>query len=137
MPNFKKDSLNIKNEQVVQASTLTKSWLEKISLAIKEQIPSSVCSHKKYWMTIKEQSGKSNFVYLNPSQASIRMFIRTPVSFDPKLESTPATKGWRTTFPSIFTISSEAMLNKAAGLAVSSYQQLLETNRNVPNPVLI
>jgi hypothetical protein len=86
------------------------------------EIPSAEYKESANWASFKSLYTKRSVAYLQPIKKQIRLFIELPLSFDNKLETTPASKNWAKAYPSVFKIRSENDIEKAIYFIVSSYR---------------
>lgn len=109
-------------DDLKQASTKTRRWMEQITTLTKRRIPRMEASNKDYWVTFKSYVTNRNFVIFNPQVNQIRMFTKLDISVDPSLQRTPSSNSYARLYPSIFVIKSEAMIPKVIELIMSSFE---------------
>jgi 5-methylcytosine-specific restriction endonuclease McrA len=102
---------------LVQSSPTTRSWL----LILRDRLPQLEYSETKYWAAFKTVPPQKTVAYLDPRQASVRVFLGLIPGSEPDLQPTPSTKGWAARFPSIFQVTDKQDLTEATRLILKSH----------------
>lgn len=119
----------VPNPTLVRASHTTRTWLQNL----RERIPQLNYSEAKYWAAFK--AGTSGAVArLNPSQHSIRLFLRLDSRVEPDLKPSPSTGTWAKLFQSVFDIASEEHLVRANQLILLAAATLNQSTKNNFSP---
>jgi hypothetical protein len=103
------------------ASPKTLEWLEKIKSKVIKEIDSIQYNEAENWVSFRSQVTRRNIAYLEPFKKQIRLFTELPLSYDDRLESTPASQIWAKAYPSVFKILQESDIEKAVYFIVHSY----------------
>jgi hypothetical protein len=112
----------IVNNVLVDASSTTLQWLEKLERGIKREIDSDFkILRRKYWAPLRKQGDKKHFAYIHPQKNQIRIVIRLPKSASKYLVISPATKNWYNYFPGMFKIKNEDDINIAIRILKAIY----------------
>jgi hypothetical protein len=107
--------------KIITSSPTTRRWLAKIKSDLKEMCPKLEYRGTKYYVPLFSSDENKNIAQLNPQTNQIRVFLRLMPSYDPLLQLTPSTGGYRKAFPSLFILQDESMIEKAIKLIVDSY----------------
>lgn len=102
------------------SSPKTLKWLNKIKSEVIRKCPSLIYREAEYWASFKSPKTNRNCVYLQPQKTQIRLFTRLNLSYDNDLQPTPSSSSWAESYPSIYLIKSETMIEKAVDLIISS-----------------
>jgi hypothetical protein len=108
---------------LITSSSKTIRWLSTIKSKVEAKNLPLKYVESKYWASFRSPKTNRNIAYLQPQKNQVRLFTRLPPSFNSNLQMTPSSSKWEDTFPSIFTISSEDLINKAIEFIISSYKE--------------
>jgi hypothetical protein len=109
-------------DKIITSSPTTRKWLAKIKYDLEKRCPSIEYKEKKYYVPLYSYNEKKNIAQLNPQTNQIRIFLRLTNSFDTLLQISPSTGAYAKTFPSLFVLKDESMIEKAIELIIRSYK---------------
>ena len=115
--------------KLITSSSTTLRWLDNIRVEIERRSPFLKYKEGKYWASFKSPKTNRNIAYLQPQKNQIRLFTRVKPSYDESLRPTPSSGNWAETYPSIFVIRSQNMIEKAIKLIVDSYEYDMQQKR--------
>jgi hypothetical protein len=104
------------------SSPKTLRWLEIIKSKAIIEIHSIQYNESEKWASFKSPETKRSVAYLQPLKNQIRLFTELPLTFDSRLELTPASKRWAKAYPSVFKIRCEDDIEKAIYFIINSYR---------------
>jgi hypothetical protein len=113
-------------DKLITSSPTTLKWLGVIKSKVAREMPSLIYKDSKYWTSFKNPETERNFVFLQPQKNQIRLFTKLNTSFDNSLQITPSTSQWAETYPSIFLIQTEKLIDKAVKFIIDSYKRDLK-----------
>ena len=108
--------------RLITSSPTTRRWLNKIRSEIEKRCPSLRYKETKHYAPFFSPEKNKNIAQLNPQPNQIRVFLRLVASYDSRLQPTPSTSGYAKTYPSLFVVRDESMIEKAIGLIISSFE---------------
>jgi hypothetical protein len=103
------------------SSLKTLKWLERIKSKVIMKIDSIQYNESKNWISFTSPITRRSVAYLQPFKNQIRLFIELPLSFDGRLEPTPASRKWAKAYPAVFKIRHEDDIEKAVYFIIHSY----------------
>lgn len=109
-------------DRLVVSSPTTRRWLERIRFELEKRCPSLMYKETKHYAPFFSPQKKRNIAQLNPQPNQIRVFLRLEPSYDRRLQPTPSTSGYARTYPSLFVVKDESMIENAIELVVASYE---------------
>lgn len=108
---------------LITSSSITLRWLKKIKEDVENSLQSVIKYREhKYWASFHSTRTHRNIAYLQPQKTQIRLILRLVPSYDDCLQEAPCSKAWAETYPSLFVVNSDNMIEKGVELIISSYE---------------
>jgi len=107
-------------DKLINSSPTTLRWLKRIRSEIEKRAPSLRYKEAKHYAPFWSPEKNKNIVQIHPQRKKIRLFLRLDPSYDLQLQPTPSTFGYAESYPSLFSIRDESMIEKAIELIISS-----------------
>lgn len=109
-------------DKLITSSPTTIRWLNIIRSELEKRCPSLGYKETKHYAPFFSPEKNKNIAQLNPQPNQIRVFLRLVLFYDSRLQPTPSTSGYAKTYPSLFVVKDEGMIEKAIELIISSYK---------------